>query len=141
MKHILLLVALSIHLTILACDCDQPRPSVKSKLNNSKAVFTGTIISSKKSNFKDTLTGKSYNEFFISVHTTIKGDSTKKEMVVLTEESDCGIFLKIGEPYLIYAFETSQKGPLFIVQCHANCPPLSSDMAKKDLDEIKRLKE
>jgi hypothetical protein len=122
-----------------ACDCDEERQSMQKLLKSSKVVFTGTVISTKRSDFRDTISQDTYQEFIIRVDSMIVGDFTTREITVITEHSSCGQFLRTGRKYLIYAYVDMQNN-LRIHQCHSPCNEINTEVAKMDLEEIRKLK-
>ena len=123
-----------------ACDCDQERKPLQELFKSSKIVLIGTVISTKNSNFRDSVTGDTFQEIILKIDNIIMGNSSLSKITVFTEHSDCGEFLKKGKTYLVYAFWNTQNNLLEIHQCHSPCPEIDTDFAKRDLKEIKRLK-
>jgi hypothetical protein len=121
-----------------ACDCDKERSPVQELLQSSKAVFTGTVISTKDSSFKDSSGSRTLRKMVLRIDKMIKGDS-KKEIAVFTEYMDCGQLLRKGKKYLVYTYEHCTSGLLIMHQCHSPCPEINSELAKQDLEEIKKL--
>jgi hypothetical protein len=109
-------------------------------LKSSKIVFTGTVISTKSSSFREPIIQEPYQEIVLKVDSVIVGDSIKSEITVFTQHSDCGEFLHKGHSYLVYTYVDMQNNLLIMHQCHSPCPEINTEFAKKDLEEIRKLK-
>ncbi|MFN4315631.1 MAG: hypothetical protein ACK4E0_15130 [Chitinophagaceae bacterium] len=123
-----------------ACDCDEVRKPVKLLLETSNAVFTGVVLSIEPSKFKDSLTGRRFLEIGLKIDKVVVGDTVKSEITVFTEQSDCGLHLRQGKGYLVYAYIDARYNVLLIHQCFSPCPEISTALAKRDLKEIANLK-
>jgi len=103
-----------------ACECLQPKPPIQA-LNESKAVFSGTVTAIKSGDSGKTAT--------IDVERAWKGISNDTVTVITgLGDADCGFPFQEGKEYLVYSHDV--EGPLYASAC-SRTTPLSE--AQEDL--------
>lgn len=141
MKIIFLVAILGICISSVtkACDCDGERQSIENLLKSSSLTFIGTVVSVKKSSLRDTAIGNYFYKVVFRVDSIVAGAGTGKEISIYVETSNCAPQFLKARQFLIYAFENQYK-VLEAHQCHSPCPEINTEMARKDLEAIRQLR-
>lgn len=103
---VLIITGITINPSIsFACKCVGPS-SVKEEFERTNAVFSGKVNEIKEKKHSN---GYAVKSILFEVKNTWKGVS-ESQVIIVTDQSDCGYEFKKGEEYLVYANHTSLYG-------------------------------
>lgn len=142
MKTSILLIALLISGAgkAYSCDCDDAPETTNEIVKRSTFVFTGTVISFKKTyKIMPDHERMGFTEYEIAVISMLKGD-TLKTAIVLSENSSCGMIFKTGKTYLFFAgYFDESLDKLRVHRCISYCPDVESEGGKEMLREVEKI--